>query len=197
MTSLCDALTLLNPGFLGLWKPGGRHIVPPPLQKTMEIVTKVYKWVYIIYQVLGTRNNKIHNKQIIILMTSALFHDAVGINMLFSPKFWCKIENAIFLEPKVPRRWLTPHWIGITGLLSEIIMKNAYHAMIFAYVSTFLAIFSQKCDNYRWRHKMTSRRQIFTIFAENLSFILYWLLSKYEVIWKSLRYFMVIFVILA
>ena len=75
----------------------------------MEIVTKVYKWVYIIYQVLGTRNNKIHNKQIIILMTSALFHDAVGINMLFSPKFWCKIENAIFLEPKVPRRWLTPH----------------------------------------------------------------------------------------
>ena len=106
----------------------------------MEFGTKVYKRVYFIYQVLGTTNNKIHNKQIIILMTSALFHDAVGINMLFSPKFWCKIENAIFLEPKVPRRWLTPHWIGITGLLSEIIMKNAYHAMIFAYVSTFLAI---------------------------------------------------------
>ena len=164
----------IKPGlFRALKTRGEAHSAPPPLQKTMEIVTKVYKWVYIIYQVLGTRNNKIHNKQIIILMTSALFHDAVGINMLFSPKFWCKIENAIFLEPKVPRRWLTPHWIGITGLLSEIIMKNAYHAMIFAYVSTFLAIFSQKCDNYRWRHKMTSRRQIFTIFAENLSFILY------------------------
>ena len=48
----------------------------------MEIVTKVYKWVYIIYQVLGTRNNKIHNKQIIILMTSGLFHDAVGVTEL-------------------------------------------------------------------------------------------------------------------
>ena len=32
----------------------------------MEIVTKVYKWVHIIYQVLGTRNNKIHNKQIVV-----------------------------------------------------------------------------------------------------------------------------------
>ena len=149
----------LNPIKPGLFRAlktwGGAHSAPP-LQKTMEIVTKVYKWVYIIYQVLGTRNNKIHNKQIIILMTSALFHDAVGINMLFSPKFWCKIENAIFLEPKVPRRWLTPHWIGITGLLSEIIMKNAYHAMIFAYVSTFLAIFCKNAiitdDVIKWRH---------------------------------------------
>ena len=43
-----------------------------------EIVTKVYKWVYIIIQVLGTRNNQFHNQQMIILKTLAVFRGAVG-----------------------------------------------------------------------------------------------------------------------
>ena len=55
----------------------GGHIVPP-LQKTQETVTKVYKWVYIIVQVLGTRNNQFHNQDMIILKMLAVFRGAVG-----------------------------------------------------------------------------------------------------------------------
>ena len=123
-------------------------------------------------------------------MTSALFHDAVGINMLFPPKYWCKIENAIFLEPKVPRRWLTPHWIGITGLLSEIIMKNAYHAMIFAYVSTFLAIFCKNAiitdDVIKWRHDVRFSPYLQKTFYPLLTIVQMWSdLDKSEVFYGN------------
>ena len=42
-----------------------------------KIVTKAYKWVHIIVQVLGTRINQFYNQQMIILKTLAVFRGAV------------------------------------------------------------------------------------------------------------------------
>ena len=79
----------------------------------------------------------------------------------------------------------------------EIVMKNAYHVIIFAYVSTFWAVFSQKSANLIWRHKLTSRRQIFMKLTEMLPLIILQLLWKFQVIWISFEYFMATYVIWA
>jgi hypothetical protein len=63
--------------FPPLKRAGNFHSAP--LQKNPgKLVTKVYKWVYIIVQVLGTRNNQFHNQPMIIMKTLAFFRGAVG-----------------------------------------------------------------------------------------------------------------------
>ena len=47
-------------------------------QKPREIITKVYKWVYIIFQVLGIRKNQFHTQNMIFCKILAVFRGAVG-----------------------------------------------------------------------------------------------------------------------
>ena len=80
--------------------------------------------VYFVSKVLGTRNNQFHNQYMIILMTSAVYNDAVG---LVVPVFVKTVQQKSDIRK-------------VLQGTSELPILNMFLLM---HVRTFLAIFSQ------------------------------------------------------